>query len=344
MISLVKKLSPYTGKRAACKALLLPRATFYRHYVSKRRVNIMKLQRPAPPLALSEGERQEITDILHSEQFCDDAPHQIYAKLLDEGRYLCSIRTMYRILEAEHGSIKERRRHVQRPKYVKPELLATEPNQVWSWDITKLKGPVKWTYFYLYVILDIFSRYVAGWMIAHREQAALAKRLIQDSCDKQGIKPGQLTVHADRGSSMKSKVVAHLLSDLGVTKTHSRPHVSNDNPYSEAQFKTLKYCPQFPQRFGSIQDARSFCQTFFNWYNKEHRHSGVALMTPEQVHYKMDKQILQQRSQADAFQKNPNRFKGKMPVPKSLPPAAWINRPHTEELESNLLKCVSHFH
>jgi putative transposase len=253
---------------------------------------------------------------------------------------------MYRILEAEHGCVKERRKHVQRPKYVKPELLATKPNQVWSWDITKLKGPVKWTYFYLYVILDIFSRYVVGWMIAHCEQAALAKRLIKDSCAKQEIEHGQLTVHADRGSSMKSKVVAHLLSDLGITKTHSRPHVSNDNPYSEAQFKTLKYCPQFPQRFGSIQDARSFCQAFFNWYNKEHRHSGIALMTPEQVHYGMDKQIHQQRSQvlADAFQKNPSRFKGKVPVPKSLPMAAWINKPATDELESNLITSVSHFH
>jgi putative transposase len=346
MITVAKQLSPHVGKKAACEALKVPRATFYRHFSASIRPGKNTTERPAPPLALGCAEHQAVINILHSDRFCDDAPHQIYAKLLDEGRYLCSIRTMYRILEAEHGCVKERRRHVQRPKYVKPELLATEPNQVWSWDITKLKGPVKWTYFYLYVILDIFSRYVVGWMIAHREQAVLAKRLIKDSCDKQKIGHGQLTVHADRGSSMKSKVVAHLLSDLGVTKTHSRPHVSNDNPYSEAQFKTLKYCPQFPERFGSIQDARSFCQTFFNWYNKEHRHSGVALMTPEQVHYGMDKQIHRQRSQvlADAFQKNPNRFKGKMPVPKSLPVAAWINKPVTDELESNLLTCVSHSH
>ncbi len=346
MISLAKKLSPHTGKKAACEALQVSRATFYRHHSSKWQPGNSSTQRPVPPLALSCWEREKVIDVLHSEQFCDDAPHQIYAKLLDEGRYLCSIRTMYRILEAEHGSVKERRKHVQRPKYVKPELLATGPNQVWSWDITKLKGPVKWTYFNLYVIMDIFSRYVVGWMIAHREQAALAKRLINDSCAKQKIEPELLTLHADRGSSMKSKVVAHLLGDLGVTKTHSRPHVSNDNPYSEAQFKTLKYCPQFPQRFGSIQDARVFCQYFFNWYNKEHRHSGIALMTPEQVHYGMDKQIHQQRSQvlADAFQKNPSRFKSKMPVPKSLPVAAWINKPATDDLESNLLTRVSHFH
>jgi len=346
MISLAEQLSWQTGKKAACEALLVPRATFYRHQSSKSRPENNSTQPMTPPLSLSDGERQTVIDILHSEQFCNDAPHQIYAKLLDEGRYLCSIRTMYRILAVEHGCVKERRNHVQRPKYVKPELLATKPNQVWSWDITKLKGPVKWTYFYLYVILDIFSRHVVGWMIAHREQSALAKRLIKDSCIKQNIEPEQLTLHADRGSSMKSKVVAHLLGDLGVTKTHSRPHVSNDNPYSEAQFKTLKYCPQFPERFGSIQDTRSFCQDFFNWYNKEHRHSGIAMMTPEQVHYGMDKMIYQNRLEvlADAFEKNPNRFKGNLPVPKSLPSAAWINKPATDELESNLLTRVSHFH
>lgn len=347
MISLAEQLSPHTGKKVACEALQVPRATFYRHQNAKKfRSHNSNSQRPAPPLSLSNQERQAVIDVLHSDQFCDDAPHQVYAKLLDEGRYMCSIRTMYRIIKAEHGCVKERRRQVQRPKYEKPELLATQPNQVWSWDITKLKGPAKWTYFYLYVIIDIFSRYVVGWMIAHREQAALAKRFIKDSCSKHEIEDGQLTVHADRGPSMRSKAVAFLLGDLGVTKTHNRPYVSNDNPYSEAQFKTLKYCPQFPKRFGSIQDARFFCQSFFNWYNKEHRHSGIALMTPEQVHYRMDRQIYQQRSHvlADAFKKNPNRFKGKVPVPKSLPVAAWINKPATDELESNLLTCVSHFH
>jgi putative transposase len=343
MITTIKRLSPHVGKKAACKALKVPRATFYRHLNGsfKRAV-----ERPAPPLALGYTERQAVIDILHSDKFCDDTPHQIYAKLLDQGQYHCSIRTMYRILKEEHGDVKQRRRHVQRPNYAKPELLATAPNQVWSWDITKLKGPEKWTYFHLYVILDIFSRYVVGWMIAHCEQAVLARRLINDSCAKQKIKPEQLTLHADRGPSMKSKVVAHLLGDLGVTKTHSRPHVSNDNPYSEAHFKTLKYCPQFPERFGSIQDARSFCQTFFNWYNKEHCHSGIALMTPEQVHYGLDKQIYQQRSEtlAIAFGKNPNRFKGKLSVPLPLPAAAWINKPSSEELESNLLASVSHIH
>jgi transposase InsO family protein len=261
----------------------------------------------------------------------DDTPYQIYATLLDEGQYYCSIRTMYRILTEQHGNVIERRKHVQRPAYAKPELLATAPNEVWSWDITKLKGPVKWTYYYLYVILDIFSRYVVGWMVAHREQDALARRLIEQSCMKQNIEPGQLSVHADRGPSMKSKLVAHLMADLGITKTHSRPHVSNDNPYSEAQFKTLKYCPQFPDRFGSIQDARSFGQSFFNWYNKEHRHSSIALMTPEQVHYGMAQQVYHQRAEVlqQAFNKNPNRFKYKIPIPELPPKAAWINKPST---------------
>jgi len=346
MISLTEQLSPHVGKKAACNALRVPRATYYRYHTDRGQSVDEDAQRPLPPLALNPEQRQTVLDILHSDRFCDDTPYEIFATLLDEGHYHCSIRTMYRILEAEHGHVTERRKHVQRPNYVKPELLATAPNQVWSWDITKLKGPVKWTYYYLYVILDIFSRYVVGWMVATCEQSALAKRLIQETCTKQNIVKGQLTVHADRGSSMKSKVVAHLLSDLGITKTHSRPHVSDDNPYSEAQFKTLKYCPKFPDRFGSIQDARVFCQQFIGWYNKEHHHSGIALMTPEQVHYGLDKQIYQQRTKvlADAFGKHPNRFKGKMPVPKSPPVAAWINKPPTDEKESNLLASVSHFH
>ena len=273
-------------------------------------------------------------DALHSDRFRDQGPYEVYATLLGEGQYDCSIRTMYRILTSKHGHVKERRRRHQRTHYQKPELLATKPNEVWSWDITKLKGPVKWTYFYLYVILDIFSRYVVGWMVAHCEQKALAKRLIEQSCLKQNIEPGQLTVHADRGSSMKSKVVAHLLADLGVSKSHSRPHVSNDNPYSESQFKTLKYRPEFQGRFGSIQDARAFCLPFFAWYKKEHRHSGIALMPPEQVHYGQSKKVFEFRSQvlSEAFKKNPIRFKGKMPRPYQLPEAAWINRPLTDQI------------
>lgn len=321
------------GKKPACEALQIPRATLYRYMGKASPSPNLEVSRPKPPLALSDQERQTVIDVLHSQRFCDTAPRPVYATLLDEGQYLCSPRTMYRILADEHGDVRERRRHVQRPNYSKPELLATAPNEVWSWDITKLKGPVKWTYFYLYVILDIFSRYVVGWMVAHREQDALAKRLIEQSCLKQNIESDQLTLHADRGSSMKSKVVAQLLVDLGVTKTHSRPQVSNDNPYSESQFKTLKYCPQFPDRFGSIEDARSFCQDFFPWYNKEHRHSGIALVTPEQVHYGIADGIVRQRAAVlqAAFERQPSRFKHKMPVPENLPKAVWINPPSTEK-------------
>lgn len=313
----------------ACESLGLSRASFYRRLNPAPELE----PRPAPPLALRPEEKQSVLEVLHCERFQDDAPRQIYATLLDEGRYLCSIRTMYRILEATHGDVKERRKHVQRPVYEKPELLATKPNEVYSWDITKLKGPAKWTYFYLYVILDIFSRYVVGWMVAHRESAALAKRLIESTCAKQGIVSGQLTIHADRGSSMKSKCVAQLLADMGVTKTHSRPHVSNDNPYSESQFKTLKYCPQFPERFGSIQDARAFCQNFFTWYNQEHRHAGIGLVTPEQLHYGIAHEVVEYRQSVleAAFETNPNRFKGNTPRPPKLPVAAWINRPSSDD-------------
>jgi putative transposase len=329
MMGAAVSLSKDVGRKPACEMLGVSRATFYRHITPAPEAVIA---RPAPPLSLNREERQTVLDELYSQRFQDTAPAEVCATLLDEGRYLCSPRTMYRILSAEHGGVKERRRHVQRPHYVKPELLATAQNQLWSWDISKLKGPTKWTYFYLYVILDVFSRYVVGWMVAHRESKALAKRLIEESFKKQQIPPGQLTVHADRGSSMKSKVVAQLLADLGVTKTHSRPHVSNDNPYSESQFKTLKYCPQFPANFGSIQDSRSFCQDFFNWYNKEHRHSGIAMLTPEKVHYGLADEVTQNRAAvlSSAYVKNPSRFKYKLPVPKMLPKEVWINPPSTQ--------------
>jgi putative transposase len=272
--------------------------------------------------------RQAVVDILHSERFVDRAPHEVYATLLDEGVYYCSIRTMYRILK-ENQEVRERRNQLRHPAYQKPELLATAPNQVWSWDITKLLGPVKWSYFYLYVILDIFSRYVVGWMVATRESATLAERLIKETCEKQGIQRGQLTIHADRGSSMKSKSVALLLADLGITKTHSRPYTSDDNPYSEAQFKTLKYRPEFPERFGAIEDARSFCQAFFPWYNEEHRHTGIGLLTPEVVHYGRAEAVLKARKEVlhAAYQKHPERFVRKEPSPQPLPEAAWINPP-----------------
>jgi putative transposase len=235
---------------------------------------------------------------------------------------------MYRVLAAE-GEGRERRAQRRGPIYAAPELLATAPNQLWSWDITKLKGPAKWTYFYLYVLLDVFSRYVVGWMIAGRESAILAERLIKTSCTRHGILPGQLTVHADRGSSMTSKPVALLLADLGVTKTHSRPSVSNDNPYSEAQFKTLKYRPDFPERFGSPEHARAFHTDFFPWYNTEHRHSSLGLHTPHDVHYGLAEARRAQRAEVltAAYAARPDRFVHRPPTPAALPTAVWINPP-----------------
>lgn len=333
-MKVASELSTDVGRKPACEAVNVPRATFYRYLHRLDSPETGHGLRTVPPLTLSQAERQNIINMLHAERFQDRTPYEVFATLLDEGQYHCSIRTMYRILKSEHGDVKERRKGHQRTQYKKPELLATAPNQVWSWDITKLKGPAKWTYFYLYVIMDIFSRHVVGWMVAHREQKSLAKRLIEETCLKQNIGPGQLTIHADRGSSMKSKVVAQLMADLGITKTHSRPHVSNDNPYSESQFKTLKYCPAFPDRFGCIQDSRSFCQDFFTWYNKEHRHSGIGLMTPESIHYGFAEHLNENRSVVlrAAFQKNPQRFKGKIPQPPELPTAVWINKPESENI------------
>ncbi len=327
------ELSLDVGRKPACEALHVSRGTFYR-YLHRMNRPVTDVTPCVPPLSLSPMERENVIETLHAERFQDRTPYEVYATLLDEGQYYCSIRTMYRILKSEHGDVKERRRGHQQTLYKKPELLATAPNEVWSWDITKLKGPAKWTYFYLYVIMDIFSRYIVGWMVAHREQQSLAKRLIEETCIKQNIGPGQLTIHADRGSSMKSKVVAQLMADLGITKTHSRPHVSNDNPYSESQFKTLKYCPAFPERFGCIQDSRSFCRNFFAWYNKQHRHSGIGLMTPESVHYGFAQRIIENRSVVlqTAFEKNPQRFKGKIPQPPELPKAVWINKPESQNM------------
>ena len=312
------------GLAAACDALGVSRAGVYR----RRQPAPAPAPRPTPPRALDPGERQRVLETLDSERFLDRAPAQVHATLLDEGTYLCSPRTMYRLLDAA-GEVQERRDQVRRPHYAAPELLATRPNEVWSWDITKLLGPVKWTYFYLYVILDIFSRYVVGWMIAPHESAALAERLIAETCAKYGIAPGQLTLHADRGGAMRSKPVALLLADLGVVKTHSRPYVSNDNPFSEAQFRTLKYCPQFPDRFGSIEDGRAFGQEFFRWYNQDHRHSGLGFLTPAVVHFGQADVVRAHRDRvlAAAYAAHPERFVNGRPHPADLPTAVWINPP-----------------
>jgi len=271
---------------------------------------------------------QQVLEVLHAERFVDLAPASVWATLLDEGTYLASVSTMYRLLR-QRGETGDRRRHATHPPTVKPELLATAPNQCWSWDITKLAGPVKWTWFYLYVILDIFSRYVPGWMLAHAENAKLAEALLADTAVKQGIIPGQLTIHADRGSPMTAKPVALLLADLGVTKSHSRPHCSNDNPYSESQFRTMKYRPEFPERFGSFQDAHAFCGRFFRWYNDEHRHSGIGFHTPADVHYGRAELVRARRADVltTAYAEHPERFVRKPPEPPTLPTAVWINQP-----------------
>lgn len=319
----VKEAAVTLGTAPACRASGVPRASLYR----RRRPAPVVRPRPVSPRALDPVERQEVLDLLHT-RFVDQAPAQVHAALLDEGTYLCAPRTMYRLLERAH-EIKERRDQVRRPHYAVPELLATRANEVWSWDITKLLGPAKWTYFYLYVILDIFSRYVVGWLLAPRESAALAERLIAETCAKHDIQPGQLTIHADRGGPMRSKPVALLLADLGVTKTHSRPHVSNDNPFSEAHFRTLKYCPQFPDRFGSIEDGRAFCQAFFRWYNQDHHHSGLGFLTPAVVHFGHAATVRAHRAGvlATAYAAHPERFVNGRPRPADLPTAVWINPP-----------------
>jgi putative transposase len=327
----VDELSPVVGTRPACRLLGAAPATIYR----RRRPPVPRLPRPrpTPARALSEAEREAVFAELHSLRFVDCSPAQVWATLLDEGRYLCSERTMYRLL-AERGEVRERRDQLTHPPYAKPELLAERPNELWSWDLTKLLGPAKWTYYYLYVILDVFSRYAVGWTVQHRESAQLATALISQAADQQQITPGRLTVHADRGSSMSSKPVAFLLAELGVAKTHSRPYTSTDNPYSEAQFKTLKYRPAFPERFDSIEHARAFCRPFFDWYNHNHRHSGIGLMTPAAVHYGRAQALHRKRQRvlAAAYTVTPERFVRGTPMPPTPPTAAWINKPTTEEV------------
>jgi putative transposase len=332
----VTEMAPRLGVALTCAALGLPRATYYRGQQPRPEPK----PRPAPVRALPPEEREQVLGVLHEPRFADLAPAQVYATLLDEDRYLCSERTFYRVLAA-NAEVRERRDQLRHPHYAAPELLATRPNELWSWDITKLLGPTKWTYYYLYVVL-VFSRYVVGWMLAEGESARLAEKLIAESCERQGIAPGQLTVHADRGPAMTSKPVALLLADLGVTQSHSRPHVSNDNPFSESQFKTMKYRPDFPDRFGSLEHGRSFGGDFFPWYNTEHHHVGLGLFTPHDVHYglaeaKRDKRAL---VLAEAFAQHPERFPNGRPSPRPLPTAVWINPPKArvdgEEAENTM--------
>jgi len=314
------------GVRSACAALEVPRASWYRR--QRPRSTPPPRPRAKPARALSDQERQEVLDVLHSERFVDRAPAEVVATLLDEERYLSSERTMYRILAA-NAEVRERRNQRRHPEYKKPELIATAPNQVWSWDITKLRGPQKWLGFYLYVILDIFSRYVVGWMVAGRENAAHAKRLIAETCDKQQVRDTDLVIHSDNGNPMTAKTTAQLYADLGIHRSLSRPYVSDDNPFSEAAFKTIKYHPEFPARFGSIEDARQFCRSYFHWYNTGHRHGGIAMLTPEVVHCGGAADAIARRRVAldAAIARTPERFVGGRPTPAPAPTEAWINKP-----------------
>jgi putative transposase len=320
----VDELAPVVGRKAACAAVGRSRASHYRARRPPR------CGPPAPRRShrrLAEAEAEVVIATLNAERFCDKAPAQVWATLLDEGVYLASVSTMYRLLR-ERSQVRERRAQARRPPLVKPELVATAPNQVWSWDITKLAGPYKWTWFQLYTILDVYSRYVVGWLVAPRESSILAERLIADAIYRHEVPNGQLTLHADRGSSMTSKTVSQLLADLGVLQSHSRPHVSNDNPYSESQFKTLKYSPTFPKRFANIAAARSFCDRFFEHYNHEHRHSGIGLHTPADVHFGLADLIREKRQDVldAAYASMPGRFR-RPPLAPRIPEVFWINRP-----------------
>ena len=322
-------LAVKVGVAPACHALGVSRATFHRR---QRPVSGHQQPRPTPARALGESERAQVLDVLACPRFVDRSPAEVVATLLDEGEYLCSERTMYRVLAANQP-VRERRNQREHPAYTKPELVATGPHQVWSWDVTKLLGPKPWTYFYLYVLLDIFSRYVVGWMVADRENSALAGRLITETCHKQDVAPQVLTLHSDRGAPMTSKCTAQLLADLGVTRSLSRPQVSDDNPFSEAQFKTLKYHPGFPNRFPDIDAAIAFCRSFFPWYNTEHRHGGIAMLTPDDVHHDRAKAVLEQRQRTleAAHAKYAHRFVRGIPKPSALPEEVWINPPPIAE-------------
>ena len=320
-----EELGQDVGVRQACRALSMARSSLYRR---RQGPSAAPPDSRRPPRCLSPQERQQVKDELYSEPHRDSSPREVYARLLDEGRYLCSVRTMYRLLH-EDAAVRERRDQLRHPVYTKPELLATGANQVWSWDITKLLGPKKWTYYYLYVILDIYSRYVVGWMLAHRESADLATRLIEESIDKQQVSQDQLTLHSDRGPSMGSHDVAQLLATLGVTKSHSRPHVSNDNPFSESQFKTLKYRPEFPKRFDGYQHGLGFCRQFFAWYNDQHYHTGIGLMTPATLHYGEAEQVRRSRQRVlqAAYAAHSERFVSGCPTAQGPPHEVWINPP-----------------
>ncbi len=324
----------HLGVRHCCAALEVARATYYR--TQRPVASRAPIRRSPSPRALQPAERAAVLDVLHAPRFVDLAPAVVHATLLDEGTYLCAERTMYRVLASVRG-VRERRAQRQHPSYAKPELLATAPNQLWSWDITKLRGPVRGLWYALYVVLDVFSRCVVGWRLAECERGELAKELLRWCRASQGLPDDAgLTIHADRGRPMTGKPVSELLVALGITRSHSRPHVPNDNPYSEAQFKTLKYHATFPGRFGSLEDAQTYCRAFFQWYNTMHRHSGLGMHTPHDVH--TGAAVARQAARADvlsaAYARHPERFVNRAPVPPTLPTEAWINKPPAALLTS----------
>jgi putative transposase len=328
-MQLVHDLGSQHGVAPTCSALGVSRATYYRG----RSPRAERAPRPTPPRALTAAEQQSVLDALHAPRFVDLSPAEVHATLLDESVYLCSPRSMYRIL-AKNQEIKERRGVARHPKYAAPELLATRPNELWSWDITRLLGPAKWTYYYLYVILDVFSRYVVGWMVAERESASLSRKLLLETLDRQGIEPGMLTAHMDNGSPMRAKLFVQFLADMGVVESHSRPHVSNDNPYSEAQFKTLKYRPEFPDRCSSLDHAVSACGDLLQWYNNEHHHAGLGFLTPHDVHYGLAdaKIVARQLTMQRAHAAHPERFLRGAPKVAQPPKEVWINKPRLVQL------------
>ena len=325
-MQLVEEVEPVVSVRSMCKALSFPRSSYYR--LRKPPSARPRQPRPSPPRALDADERQQVLGVLNSERFADLPPAEVFQTLLGSGTYLCSVRTMYRVL-ADNRQVRERRNQLRHPVYAKPELVATGPNQVWSWDVTKLKTTQKWRYYYLYVLLDIFSRYVVGWLLAHQESSELAEQLLRDSYDKQAVEPGQVTAHSDRGSIFKAKTLQQLLVDLGIEPSFSRPRVSNDNPFSESNFKTLKYHHQFPERFTAFDQAKDSCRKLFPWYNWEHHHSGIAMLTPGQVHYGHADEVLAERQRVldVAYAAHPERFVHGVPKVPSLPEAVWINPP-----------------